>query len=97
MSTPSQRRGPHVVTPLQRWIDRTGNPSARLEAKLRERLRSKAPSRTQFGRWRLGRAEPRRKDIVRIVWAAREVSGDPTIRADDLFDFDPANDDNWSD
>lgn len=95
MSTPAQRRGPHVVTPLQMWIDRTGIPSARLEELLRDRLPN-APSRTQFGRWRLGRAEPRRLDIVHILWAAQEASGDPNIRADELFDFNPANRDNWT-
>lgn len=93
----SSRRGAHVQTPLQQWIDRTGNPSARLEAKLREKLHGRAPSRTQFGRWRLGRAEPRRKDIVRILWAAREVSGDPNLQVHDLFDFNPANEENWRD
>jgi hypothetical protein len=95
MNAPSQRRGPHVVTLLQQWIDRMGIPSARLEATLKMKLKRKAPSRTQFGRWRLGRAEPRRKDIVRIVWAAQQVSGDPTIQAQDLFDFNTTHEDIW--
>lgn len=97
MSAASSRRGPHVATPLQQWIDRTGIPSARLEAKLRDKLRGRAPSRTQFGRWRLGRAEPRRKDIVHILWAARETSGNPHLKVEELFDFDPTNDKNWQD
>jgi hypothetical protein len=57
-------RGPHRRTKLQQWLDDNGIPSARVEAKLAERLHGLAPSRRQFIRWRLGRVEPKRDDMV---------------------------------
>ena len=91
------RRGPHVVTPLQQYLERHGIPAARIETKLRARLHGRAPSRQQFGRWRLGRVEPQRKDMVRILWAVREVSANPNIEIEELFDLNPENDENWHD
>jgi hypothetical protein len=55
------RRGPHRDTLLQQFLDKHAIPSARVEGILRERLQGRSPSRQQFLRWRLGRAEIRRK------------------------------------
>ena len=84
-------------TPLQLWLNARGVPSARVEAKLRERLEGRAPSRQQFARWRKGRVDIRRKDMVRILWAVREAANDPNVRIDDLFDLSPDNEANWRD
>lgn len=89
-------RGP--VVPLQRLLDARGIPSARVEATLEERLESlnyPAPDRKQWGRWRSGKNTPRRKQMVWILWAVRVAAEDPTIRIDQLFDFDPDNPMNW--
>lgn len=91
------RRGPHRETPLQRYLETHEIPAARIESKLRERLQGRCPSRQQFGRWRLGRTETRRKDMVRILWAVREASGNPEVRIEELFDLDPENADVWLD
>lgn len=90
-------RGPHRETPLQKTMDALGIPSARLEAKVRARLQRPNPDRRQYSRWRLGRSEPGRKDMLRILWALRELSGQANLRIDDLFDFDPENPENWHD
>jgi len=95
--TAAERRGPHSETPLQQYLDTNGIPSARVEAKLRERLHGRSPSRQQFSRWRLGRADVRRKDMVRILWAVREASGNPQVRIEELFNLDPQNGANWQD
>ena len=50
-----------------------------------------------MARWRLDRRDVRRKDMVRILWAARFVSNNPDIRMEELFDLDPENPDNWRD
>jgi hypothetical protein len=92
-----QPRGPHRETRLQACLDRLGIPSAQVEEKLRARLKNSWPSRQQMGRWRLGRADIRRRDMVRILWAVREVSRDPDVRIEDLFDLDPDNPENWRD
>jgi hypothetical protein len=84
-------------TPLAGWLRRNGIPSARVESKLKERLLGRAPSRQQFFRWRSGRVDVQRKDMVRILWAVREVSGNSDVRVDELFDLDPASDENWRD
>lgn len=97
MKTPLQRRGPHVETLLQQYLDRSGIPAARVEAKLRERLHGRAPSRQQFARWRLGRVDVRRKDMVRILWAVRATSGDPNVRIEEIFDLDPDTEMIWLD
>jgi hypothetical protein len=94
-SESKERRGPHRETLLQRYLDDRGIPAARLEAKLRERLRERSPSRQQLLRWRLGRVDIRRQEMVRILWAVRELSLDWTIRADEVFDLDPENEENW--
>lgn len=91
------QRGPHLVTPLQQFLDRNRLPVARVEAILRERLDGRAPSRIQFMRWRLGRVDPQRTDMVRILWAVRHAVGNPSIRMDELFDLDPAHSANWMD
>lgn len=83
-------------TPLQQFLVTRGIPSARLEALLEDRLKERARSRRQFLRWRRT-ANIRRKDMVRILWAAREAAHDPTVRMEDLFDLDPANEANWRD
>jgi len=82
-------------TRLQEFLKQRGVPSARMEAKLRERLGTRAPSRRQVERWRLGRVDIRRKDMVRILWAVREVAQDQNISIEDLFDLDPQNPENW--
>lgn len=91
------RRGPHRETKLQKFLVRRGIASARVEAKLRERLGGRAPSSRQFGRWRLGRSEIRRKDMARILWAVREVANDPAVLIDDLFDLNPDSEEIWQD
>ena len=91
-------RGPHRETRLQQFLDRRQIPSARVEAKLVERMtEGRAPSRRQMGRWRLGRTDVRRKDMVRILWAVREAADDAAVQIDELFDLDPENPDNWQD
>lgn len=35
--------------------------------------------------------------MVRLLWAIREATNDPTVRIDELFDFDPGNEANWND
>lgn len=86
-----------VETPLQQYLDRNGISSSRVEAILRERLGGRAPDRKTVRRWRLRRRDIRRKDMVRILWAVRTASGNPTVRMDELFDLDPENEDNWRD
>lgn len=93
----ARRRGPHRETPLQQSIERRGIPAARIEAKLRERLHGRAPSRQQWGCWRLGRTDIKRTDTVRILWAVREAANDPSIGIDELFDLDPASPELWED
>lgn len=95
-SEPS-RRGPHKETLLQRYLETHGIPAARIESKLRERLQGRCPSRQQFGRWRLGRSDTRRKVMARILWAVREASGDPAVRIEELFDLDPESAEIWLD
>jgi hypothetical protein len=90
-------RGPHRETLLQQYLDRHGIPSAVVEAALRERLGGRAPHRKTVARWRLDRRDVRRKDMVRILWAVRSVSGDSDVRIDELFDLDPDNPVNWRD
>lgn len=90
-------RGPHIETPLQKLLDARGVPSARVEARLRRRMHGRAPSRKQFMRWRLGRGDIRRKDMVRILWAVREAANDPGIHIEDVFDLSPDNEENWQD
>lgn len=91
------RRGESVETPLQQFLAARGIPGARLEAKLRERMGDKAPDPKQVHRWRLGRSEPRRRNMVRLLWAVREAANDPSIRMEDIVDLNPENPANWSD
>ena len=90
-------RGPHRETLLQRKLEALGIPSARLEERIRGKLKRRNPDRYQFSRWRLGRSEPNRKDMVRILWGKREVSGDPQMRVEEIFDLDTDNPENWED
>jgi hypothetical protein len=86
-----------VTTPLQRYIDAKRIPSARLEALLEKRLnRSPSSMRQQVYRWRRT-GNIRRIDMVRLLWAVREATNDPTVKIDELFDFDPGNEANWND
>lgn len=96
-SAAAKLRGPHIETPLQRLLEARGVPSSRVEDKLRTRMRGRAPSRQQFIRWRLGRGDIRRKDMVRVLWAVREAANDPSIRMEDCFDLSPDNEENWRD
>jgi hypothetical protein len=75
-------------------LNRNGVRSAWIENKLRERLGDKAPSRQQMLRWRNGKSI-RREDMVRILWAVREVAGDRSLTIDKLFNLDPDDSDNW--
>ena len=97
MNAAELRGGGDSETPLQRYLDRNGIASATVESKLRERLEGRAPSRKQMARWRLGRVDIRRTDMVRILWAVRAASENPQIRMDELFDLDPDNVENWRD
>lgn len=83
--------------PLQRLLKEREIPFARLDEKLQERMGDEAPNPNMVRRWRLGRAEPRRKNLVRLLWATREITNDPTIRIEDIADFDPENPANWED
>lgn len=94
MIVPGRGQGP---TLLQEYLDRNRIPSALVESKLRERLGGRAPVRKTVARWRLDRGDIRRRDMVRVLWAVRAASGDPTVRMDELFDLDPENEDNWRD
>jgi hypothetical protein len=85
----------HRESRLQHWLAVHQIPSSRLESKLRERLQYRAPSRQQFLRWRRHGVDPRRKDMVRILWAAREVSRDANVKLEDLFDVDTGSDEIW--
>ncbi len=95
MSPVSLRHEPYRETLLQQFLDRNGIPSARIEAKLQERLLGRTPSRKQLARWRLGRVDVRREDMVRILWAVRAASGNPRVRMEEIFDLDPDNENNW--
>ena len=86
-----------AVTPLQQLLLTRGIPFARLEQKLRERMGERAPDAHVIRRWRLGRSNPRRKHMVRLLWAVREITNDPTIRMEDIVDLDPDNPANWED
>lgn len=93
------RRAPgDVETPLERLLNERNISPARLAAKLRERLgEDRTPKDQVIRRWRFGRMEPRRKAWVRLLWAIRELAGDPTIQIADIVDLDPNNPDNWKD
>jgi len=88
---------PRKESRLQNWLTARGIPSARIESKLRERLKDRAPSRQQFLRWRRRGAGPRRRDMLRILWAAREVSRDESVNLENLFDLDPDSEEVWLD
>ena len=84
------------LTRFQRAIDARGVASARVEALLRERMQGRAPTRNTVARWRQTE-NIRRKDMVRLLWAVRVASNDPTLTMDQLFDLDPDNEENWND
>jgi hypothetical protein len=82
-------------TLLQQLLDARGIPYARIDAELQKRMGNRAPDAKLTMRWRLGDAEPRRKNMVRLLWAVREAAGDATIRMEDIIDLDPDNPANW--
>jgi len=84
-------------TLLEHVLKTRGISPAGLLDKLRERMGDRAPDERQLRRWRFGRAEPVRKNMVRTLWAVREAAKDASIRIEDLFDFDPTNPANWED
>jgi len=86
-----------TLTPLQIALDIRNITAAAVERKLREVLAGRAPSRQQLGRWRLGSVDIRRKDMVRILWAVRQVAQDETIQLGELFAIDPSADEIWRD
>lgn len=85
-----------ALTRFQEFIAMRGVASAHVERLLRERIQGRAPSRNTVYRWRQT-ANIRRKDMVRLLWAVRVASNDPNITIEQLFDFDPENEDNWRD
>ena len=85
----SRRTAPFRETLLQQYLDRNGIPSARVESEARI-------SRQQMTRWRLGRSDIRRKHMVRILGAIRNITG-TEVRMEEIFDLDPGNPENWSD
>ena len=94
----TRRRATHrPQTRLERLLVVRGIPPARINAKLRERMGDRAPDPKLVARWRYGDAEPRRKNMVRLLWAVREAAGDPAIRIEDIIDLDPDNPENWID
>ena len=84
------------LTRFQRAIDARGVTSARIEALLRERMQGRAPTRNTLARWRQTE-NIRREDMVRLLWAVRTASNDPTLTIEQLFDLDPNNAENWND
>ena len=88
--TNSRRTRTVRETPLQRFLDARRIPSAAVERKA-------GVSRQQMARWRLGRSDIRRKYMVRVLGAVREVANDPNVMMEDLFDLTPDNPDNWTD
>ena len=91
------RRAEHTDTPLERILNERNIPPARVIAKLRERLGDRTPNEFMIRRWRFGRAEPKRKNWVRLLWAIRELANDPSIQVADIVDLDPTNPENWKD
>jgi hypothetical protein len=92
------RRAPgHIDTPLERLLNERNISPARLAAKLRERLGDQTPKDQIMRRWRFGRAEPRRKNWIRLLWAIRELANDSSIQIADIVDLDPDNTENWKD
>ena len=85
-----------LLTRFQRTIDARSVTSARIEALLRERMQGRAPTRNTVARWRQTE-NIRRKDMVRLLWAVRIASNDPSLSIEQLFDLDPDNEENWTD
>lgn len=81
-------RGVHRETRLQTYLDENGIPYVFVATEARV-------SREQLARWRLGRSDIRRKNMVRILGAVRKKT--PDARIEDLFDLDPNNPENWDD
>lgn len=85
-------------TKLKRLLEERDIRPVDVERKLRERIGEEhRPDQRQISRWCSGETEPRRKWLVRILWAVRELAGDPAIRIEDVFDLDPDNPANWMD
>jgi hypothetical protein len=64
--------------------------SARLEREIKRRAGS-WPNRIQMYRIRRTPHNTRLKDMVRILWALREIENNPDLRIDEIFDFDTEN------
>ena len=89
-----RRRG----TKLSSLLEANGLRPVDLERKLRERMgEERAPDQKQVYRWCGGTTEPRRKWLVRILWAVRELSKNPDLAAEDIVDLNPENPENWID
>jgi hypothetical protein len=59
-------------------------------------MQGRAPTRNTVARWRQTE-NIRRKDMVRLLWAVRVASNDPSLTIEQLFDLDPDNEKNWND
>jgi hypothetical protein len=85
-------------TKLRLLLQANGLRPVDLERALRERMGyERAPDQRQISRWCGGDTEPRRKSLVRILWAVRELTRNPEISVEDIIDLDPENPENWSD
>lgn len=81
MSTENGQKSGRQPTRLQSWLDTNGFTSAQLERKV-------PMSRQSMTKVRAGR-DVRRKTMIRILRAARDLKNDPMVKMDDLFDLDP--------
>ena len=70
--------------PLRRFLRERGVSNVRIYSMIRK-------SRSQFDRILSGRSEPRRSDMVNVLWAVREVLRDSAITMEQIFDLDPAS------
>ena len=73
-------------TPLRRFLRQHGIPAARVE-------REAEISRQHFARLRLGRSEPTRKMMIRVLAALRRIT-QRDVRIEEIFDLDPSRPEN---
>jgi hypothetical protein len=96
--TPESRRERRRKTKLGLLLQEYGLRPIDLERKLRQRLGEEhAPDQKQVWRWCQGVTEPRRKWLVRILWAVRELANKPDIPVDRIIDLETGNPENWND